>query len=120
MKRRDFIAALGGAAAMPLPGIAQQPKPVIGFLSGVWPNAVTEFTGIFQQTLRQAGYAIGQNVDIEYRWAGANLTVCPQWLLTWFAVKSALSLQSVATNRLSRPRPQQLPYRSCSRSVPIR
>ena len=71
MKRRAFIAALGGAAAWPVVARAQQPKkvPRIGLLvatnASAWAPRITAFV----QRLRQLGWIEGQTVTIEYRWA---------------------------------------------------
>jgi putative tryptophan/tyrosine transport system substrate-binding protein len=70
MRRREFIAALGGLVAWPLALRAQQPSmPVIGFLSTRSPDESARVVPAFQRDLAQESYADGQNVIIEYRWA---------------------------------------------------
>jgi putative ABC transport system substrate-binding protein len=70
MKRRTFIAGLGGAAAWPVVARAQQPAiPVIGYLSTITPEADAGLLNAFRQALRETGFVEGQNVAIEYRWA---------------------------------------------------
>jgi putative ABC transport system substrate-binding protein len=78
MKRRDFIALLGGAAAAwPFATRAQQGgAPVIGVLQQGAPDSY-DLAG-FRQGLRDAGYVEGQNLAIEYRWANDHVDRLPE------------------------------------------
>ena len=68
MRRREFIAGLGGAAAWPVVARAQQPAmPVIGWFSSA--GGITAGLLEFLQGLKETGYVEGQNVAIEYRYA---------------------------------------------------
>jgi len=71
MRRRDLIAALGGAAvAWPLAAYAQQSAmPVVGFLNPASPQSYPRPLAAFLKGLAEAGYIDGQNITIQYRWA---------------------------------------------------
>jgi putative ABC transport system substrate-binding protein len=78
MRRREFIAGLGSAAAWPLAAHAQQREQMrrIGMLL---PAAADnpEFqarVGAFLQALALLGWTIGRNVQIDTRWTTANAT----------------------------------------------
>jgi putative ABC transport system substrate-binding protein len=70
MRRREFIAGLGGAAVWPAVVRAQQAAvPVIGYLGTQSADDDKNLTVPFLQGLKESGYVEGQNVAIEYRWA---------------------------------------------------
>jgi putative ABC transport system substrate-binding protein len=71
MKRREFIAGLGAAVALPLAARAQQPTklPIIGFLGTASSSAWANYVPAFVQRLGELGWVEGRTVAIEYRWA---------------------------------------------------
>jgi putative ABC transport system substrate-binding protein len=77
MRRREFIAGLGGAAAWPLTARAQQPERVRHV--GVLMNVVQEDPGgvadvmAFRQGLAELGWIEGRNIHIEFRWPGGDI-----------------------------------------------
>ena len=79
MRRREFVALVGGAATgWPLTLRAQQskPKPMrrVGALLPYNPNdpQAQNRNAAFLQALQQLGWTVGQNVQIDYRWSAAN------------------------------------------------
>jgi putative tryptophan/tyrosine transport system substrate-binding protein len=80
MRRRHLIALFGGAVvARPGGARAQQPMPVIGYLSvgSLETDNIPGRLGAFRQGLNEAGYIEGQNVAIEYRWAEGQFDRLP-------------------------------------------
>lgn len=80
MRRREFIALIGGTAvALPLATRAQQPAmPVIGFLNTRSVDDVPELTAAFRKGLNEIGYMEGRNTAIEYRWANNDPQRLPE------------------------------------------
>jgi putative tryptophan/tyrosine transport system substrate-binding protein len=76
MRRREFIAALGGAAAWPFAARAQQPERMrrIGVLSHLSENDPTaqQFVAAFRQRLQELGWVEGRNAGIEIRWGAGD------------------------------------------------
>jgi putative ABC transport system substrate-binding protein len=71
MKRREFIAGLGGAAAWPITARAQQTAlPVVGVLNrGTFNETRRALNEALQNGLAETGFVEGRNLQIEYRWA---------------------------------------------------
>lgn len=79
MRRRQFIAGLGGGmAAWPLAVHAQQHVPVIGFLEPTTPETFADLLRGLRQGLKESGYVDGENVVIEYRWAENQVDRLPE------------------------------------------
>jgi len=81
MRRRDFLAFSGGAAAWPLAARAQQPAPasgpLVGFLNSASPKTYRFNADSFREGLAAAGFVEGRNVRIEERWANSDYAALP-------------------------------------------
>jgi putative tryptophan/tyrosine transport system substrate-binding protein len=91
MKRREFVAMIGGAAAAwPLGAHAQAPAklPVIGFLGANTPAAQRASTAALVQRLREFGWIEGRNVQIEYRWAEGRFDRSPDLIAELLGLKA--------------------------------
>jgi putative ABC transport system substrate-binding protein len=69
MKRREFIAGLGGAVAWPVVARAQQAAlPVVGYINVAALESSARYVTAFRAGLAEIGYVEGRNVTVEYHW----------------------------------------------------
>jgi putative tryptophan/tyrosine transport system substrate-binding protein len=115
MRRREFIALLGGAVAWPLAARAQQPERMrrIGVLT---PFPADDAEGharltAFAQALQQLGWTVGQNVRVDYRWGPGNAETMRKYATELVALSPDVVL---AYSSAAVP-----PLLEASRSVPI-
>jgi len=97
MRRREFMAGLGGALAWTVAARAQQPSmPVVGLVSGRSAQDASRYTAALRKGLDESGYVEGQNVMVEYHWT-ANTIACRRSLPTWYVVAWPLLPAPAAT-----------------------
>jgi putative ABC transport system substrate-binding protein len=78
MKRREFIALIGGASAWPLAARAQRRAvPVIGYLGSGRPELLDDRVAAFRAGLAETGYVEGRNVALEFQWAEGQIDRLP-------------------------------------------
>jgi len=113
MRRREFVAIAGAAAAWPLAARAQQPTmPVIGYLSGATFEMMHDYVAAFHRALADQGFTEGRNVGIEYRWAEGHNDRLP-------ALAADLVRRQVAVIAVGGSTPASLAAKAATQSTPI-
>jgi putative ABC transport system substrate-binding protein len=115
VKRREFIALVGGAVAWPGAVKAQQRERLrrVGVLMGIAESDADARprANAFQQGLQQLGWVEGQNLRIEYRWAAAD----PERIRTHTVELVALAPDLILANTT----PVVVALRKATRTIPI-
>ena len=131
MKRREFIALIGGAAGgmaigRPFALRAQQAAtPVIGFLSARSSASLPHLLDAFRQGLKETGYTEGRNLHIELRWAEGRYDRLPALAADLVDRKvdviaaTAIPAARAAKNATAMTRSRKCLTRETSRSLPF-
>jgi len=114
VRRREFIALLGGAAAAwPIKAQAQQSAmPVVGFLDGRAATTTADRLRGFQRGLKESGYAEGDNVVILYRWAEGQTERLPE-------LAAELVRRQIAVITATGGTPAALAAKAATTTIPI-
>ena len=113
MRRREFIALVGGAVACPSVVSAQhQPTPLIGFLSSLGSSDLPLISPAFNDGLRAAGFVEGRNLLIEYRWADGGYQRLP-------ALAAELARLNVSVIAAISGTPAALAAKAATTTIPI-
>ena len=112
MRRREFISLLGGAAAAwPVTASAQQATaPVIGFLHSGSPQPYAKRMAAFHDGLAQTGFADGNNLAIEYRWAEGQFDRLSVMAAELVRRNVSLIVAGGGVEQRLPPKPQRLRY----------
>jgi putative tryptophan/tyrosine transport system substrate-binding protein len=113
MRRREFIAGLGSAAALPSVARGQQARmPVVGFLSARSPQDTVHLVTAFRRGLEETNYVDGTNVSIQYRWAEGQYGRLP-------AMALELVREGVTVLATTGGEPAALAAKSATATIPI-
>jgi ABC-type uncharacterized transport system substrate-binding protein len=114
VKRREFIALIGGASLpRPLGVHAQQATaPVVTFLSGRSAEASVRVADAFRRGLKEAGYVERQNVTVEYHWLEGHYDRLP-------AVLADVIHRQVAVIAVPGSDPATLAAKAATATIPI-
>jgi putative ABC transport system substrate-binding protein len=114
MRRREFIAGLGGAAAWSVAARAQQPAvPVVAVVSaGSADVFAPHYMAAFRKGLGETGYVEGQNVSVEYHWLEGQYDRLP-------ALMAALVRRRVAVIAASGSQPAAIAAKAATATIPI-
>ena len=100
MRRREALTVFGGAAllvARPLRGLAQaQTKPTIGFVRSTSAADSAHLVAALRTGLKEVGFADGENVVIEYRWADGNDERLPALVADLLSHNVAVLISSIS------------------------
>ena len=98
MRRREFIAAVGGAVAWPVAAWAQQPDRFrrIGVLMSLAEDDTEgqQWLSIFRQSLGELSWVDGRNLSVQHRWAAGNLETARAHAADLIALKPDVAAQS--------------------------
>jgi putative ABC transport system substrate-binding protein len=113
LRRRDFIALLASAAALPPGALAQQSANVrrAGWLSPGSRISDDKFLAAFQEGLRELGWTAGKNVGIEPRWAEGRFERLPALAAELVQLKVDVIVANVTQASLA--------ARNATRTIPI-
>ena len=109
MRRREFIAGLGSAAAWSAVARAQSTMPVVGYLSGRPP--ADPIIAEFRRGLAETGFVEGRNVMIEYRWLEGHYDLIQEMVADLVRRRVAVIVSSTTTAVLA--------AKAASQTIPI-
>lgn len=107
MRRREFIALLGGATAAtvlePIAASTQTPPKIsrVGYIAGSNANSTEHMVGAFRQRLRELGYVEGQTITLEVRWAEGHVERIPELVAELVGLKMDVLVTAVSSAALA-------------------
>jgi putative tryptophan/tyrosine transport system substrate-binding protein len=121
MHRREFITLLGGAAvSWPLGTRAQQVKPVIAFFNSGKSSSQKNNVAAFRQGLKEAGFAEGENVLVQFHWGENQFDRLPALASEVIARRPAIIVSNTLAALQAKAATSAIPIVFTTGSDPVR